>query len=218
MALAGHNSTGPNIQCDDDRAYCGIDGGRHAGGGRTGHAPGSGAGSRTGAASGGGGRRRRHGAPPRAHAARGDRRHGFALVRGRATLAGRVHHLAEQESTDFDKCLRNIRAPFVLALGVAGARIDHGLAVMNGLVQRPMSPVCSSAPRMWSFTRRPSFGCGCAKASGSRSFRWRPFGARAGACAGPSTRSPSRPAGGSAPRTSSPRPRCGWPSTGRGCW
>ncbi|MGC9448523.1 thiamine diphosphokinase [Cereibacter johrii] len=56
---------------------------------------------------------------------------------GRTALAGRVHHLAEQESTDFDKCLRNIRAPFVLALGVAGARIDHGLAVMNGLVKRP---------------------------------------------------------------------------------
>lgn len=55
---------------------------------------------------------------------------------GRQALAGRLHHLAEQETTDFDKCLRNIQAPFVLALGVAGARIDHGLAVMNVLVRR----------------------------------------------------------------------------------
>lgn len=54
---------------------------------------------------------------------------------GRAALGGRVHHLADQDSTDFDKALRSIAAPFVLALGVAGARIDHGLAVMNGLVR-----------------------------------------------------------------------------------
>ncbi|AXQ95048.1 thiamine diphosphokinase [Cereibacter azotoformans] len=60
---------------------------------------------------------------------------------GREALRGRVHHLPEQETTDFDKCLRSIRAPFVLALGVAGARIDHGLAVMNVLVRRT-EPVC----------------------------------------------------------------------------
>ncbi|NUB44099.1 thiamine diphosphokinase [Fertoebacter nigrum] len=47
-----------------------------------------------------------------------------------------LHPIAEQDSTDFDKALRSIAAPFVLALGVAGARIDHGLAVMNVLVQR----------------------------------------------------------------------------------
>lgn len=55
---------------------------------------------------------------------------------GRKVLGERVHHLPDQDSTDFDKCLRSIDAPFVLALGVAGARIDHGLAVMNGLVRR----------------------------------------------------------------------------------
>ncbi|MGP3697449.1 thiamine diphosphokinase [Rhodobacter sp. NSM] len=60
---------------------------------------------------------------------------------GRESLGARVHHLPEQETTDFDKCLRNIEAPFVLALGVAGARIDHGLAVMNVLVRRK-EPVC----------------------------------------------------------------------------
>ncbi|MCE6969465.1 thiamine diphosphokinase [Cereibacter sphaeroides] len=66
---------------------------------------------------------------------------------GRQALAGRVHHLAEQETTDFDKCLRNIHAPFVLALGVAGARIDHGLAVMNVLVRRTERPCLLLGPQ-----------------------------------------------------------------------
>lgn len=48
---------------------------------------------------------------------------------------GRLHHLAEQETTDFDKALRSVGAPFVLALGFSGARIDHGLAVFNALVR-----------------------------------------------------------------------------------
>lgn len=53
----------------------------------------------------------------------------------RARLAGRIFHVPEQETTDFDKALRAISAPFVLALGFAGARIDHGLAVFNTLVR-----------------------------------------------------------------------------------
>lgn len=48
----------------------------------------------------------------------------------------RQHHLAEQATTDFDKALRSVEAPFVLALGFAGARLDHGLAAMNTLVTR----------------------------------------------------------------------------------
>jgi thiamine pyrophosphokinase len=48
---------------------------------------------------------------------------------------GRLHHLADQDTTDFDKALRSVAAPFVLALGFAGARIDHGLAVFNALVR-----------------------------------------------------------------------------------
>lgn len=56
---------------------------------------------------------------------------------GRAAVGpGRLHHVPEQDTTDFDKALRNIVAPFVLAVGVAGARIDHALAVMNVLVRR----------------------------------------------------------------------------------
>lgn len=50
-------------------------------------------------------------------------------------LANRLHLVPEQETTDFDKALRLIRAPFVLGLGFAGARLDHGLAVLNSLVR-----------------------------------------------------------------------------------
>ena len=55
----------------------------------------------------------------------------------RATLADRLHLVAEQETTDFDKALRHIAAPFVLGLGFSGARLDHGLAVLNALVRHP---------------------------------------------------------------------------------
>lgn len=57
-------------------------------------------------------------------------------VQARARLAGRLFPIAEQETTDFDKALRSISAPFVLGLGFAGARLDHGLAVLNALVRQ----------------------------------------------------------------------------------
>ncbi len=55
----------------------------------------------------------------------------------RARLAGRLFPLTEQVTTDFDKALRSIQAPFVLAVGFAGARMDHGLAVLTGLAAHP---------------------------------------------------------------------------------
>ena len=55
-----------------------------------------------------------------------------------ARLAARIHKIAEQDSTDFDKALRSIRAPFVLALGFTGARVDHELAAMNTLVRHDL--------------------------------------------------------------------------------
>ena len=48
----------------------------------------------------------------------------------------RQHLVAEQVTTDFDKALRLIRAPLVLALGFAGARLDHGLAAFTTLIAR----------------------------------------------------------------------------------
>jgi thiamine pyrophosphokinase len=58
-----------------------------------------------------------------------------AAARG-AIPAERQHFVAEQASTDFDKALRMIDAPLVLALGFAGARLDHGLAAFNTLIAR----------------------------------------------------------------------------------
>ena len=49
----------------------------------------------------------------------------------------RVHEISEQDSTDFDKCLRNIGAPLVLGVGFTGARMDHQLACYNVLARRP---------------------------------------------------------------------------------
>ncbi|MBB94279.1 MAG: thiamine diphosphokinase [Rhodobacteraceae bacterium] len=51
-----------------------------------------------------------------------------------------LHHIPEQESTDFDKALRNIQAPLVLAVGFLGARVDHQLSVLNVLGRRAGSP------------------------------------------------------------------------------
>lgn len=52
----------------------------------------------------------------------------------------RVHQVSEQDSTDFTKCLTRIAAPFVLAVGFAGLRLDHTLAVLTTMAQiaRPM--------------------------------------------------------------------------------
>lgn len=55
----------------------------------------------------------------------------------RAMLPDKVlHHIAEQDSTDFDKALRHISAPVVVAVGFTGGRLDHTMAAMNTLVVR----------------------------------------------------------------------------------
>ncbi|MCV3270398.1 thiamine diphosphokinase [Roseobacter sinensis] len=52
----------------------------------------------------------------------------------------RQHRIAEQDSTDFDKALRHILAPLVIAVGFSGRRIDHQLAALHTLVMRPDLP------------------------------------------------------------------------------
>lgn len=49
--------------------------------------------------------------------------------------ADRLHHVPEQDTTDFEKALSRIRAPLVLAVGFTGRRLDHELAVYNTLVR-----------------------------------------------------------------------------------
>ena len=44
-------------------------------------------------------------------------------------------HLAEQETTDFEKCLYATEAPLYLAVGFTGGRIDHTLAVFHAMLR-----------------------------------------------------------------------------------
>ena len=53
----------------------------------------------------------------------------------------RLWRIAEQDSTDFDKALRSIEAPLILAVGFSGARLDHELAALHGLVRHAGRPV-----------------------------------------------------------------------------
>jgi thiamine pyrophosphokinase len=50
-------------------------------------------------------------------------------------------HLAEQDTTDFEKSLYATEAPFYLAVGFTGQRIDHTLAVFNALLRYPRKRV-----------------------------------------------------------------------------
>jgi len=56
---------------------------------------------------------------------------------GRAALAGRIHRIPEQESTDFGKCLSHVSARFYIGLGFTGLRLDHTLAALTELAARP---------------------------------------------------------------------------------
>lgn len=59
----------------------------------------------------------------------------------RRMIAGdRIHHVAEQDSTDFAKCLSRVAAPFVMAVGFAGLRLDHTLAALTTMaaMARPL--------------------------------------------------------------------------------
>lgn len=61
--------------------------------------------------------------------------------RARGAFQDRLHHVAEQETTDFEKALTRIDAPFILALGFTGGRMDHALAVLNVLARHRTRPV-----------------------------------------------------------------------------
>ena len=67
----------------------------------------------------------------------------------------RLHPMADQDTTDFDKALRAINAPVILALGFAGARMDHGLAVMNTLVRHWTRPCIVIGPKDIAFAAPP---------------------------------------------------------------
>ena len=47
-----------------------------------------------------------------------------------------LHEISEQDSTDFDKALRSLSTPLVVAVGFTGARIDHELSALHTLLVR----------------------------------------------------------------------------------
>lgn len=52
----------------------------------------------------------------------------------------RQHHIAEQDSTDFEKCLARIEAPVIVGVGFMGGRLDHQLAALHALVRFAHQP------------------------------------------------------------------------------
>ena len=74
----------------------------------------------------------------------------------KAAFADVLHPVPAQDNTDFDKALASIDAPFVLGLGFVGARVDHGLAVLAGLLRRPDLPVFLLGARDVIFLAPPS--------------------------------------------------------------
>ena len=69
----------------------------------------------------------------------------------------RLHLVAEQESTDFEKCLARIQAPLVLAIGFSGGRQDHFLP--QGL--RRLLPATLLAPLLAHSPARPTSNAKC---------------------------------------------------------
>ena len=69
----------------------------------------------------------------------------------------RVWHIAEQDSTDFEKSLQRIEAPLIIGLGFGGGRLDHQLAAFHTLLRFAAQPcillmagevVCLAPPRL----------------------------------------------------------------------
>ncbi|MDE0590143.1 thiamine diphosphokinase [Halocynthiibacter sp. C4] len=57
-------------------------------------------------------------------------------ARTKAAIApDRLHFVAEQDTTDFEKALLRIEAPLILGVGFLGGRLDHELAVLHALVK-----------------------------------------------------------------------------------
>ena len=59
----------------------------------------------------------------------------------RARFADIVHIIEDQNSTDFEKCLMRIEAPFVYGFGFLGRRMDHTIASLSTLAKFAAPPI-----------------------------------------------------------------------------
>ncbi len=74
--------------------------------------------------------------------------------------------VTEQDTTDFEKCLSRMDAPFVVAVGFTGGRLDHTLAAMSVIAQQVGPPtVLVDAQEVVFAPRRP---CDLDLAAGTR--------------------------------------------------
>ncbi len=62
-----------------------------------------------------------------------------------ASLGDQLVHVAEQDTTDFEKCLSRVSAPFAIGVGFLGGRIDHELAALHSLIAAPLPVVLLGA-------------------------------------------------------------------------
>lgn len=74
----------------------------------------------------------------------------------------RLHRIAEQDTTDFEKCLSRIAAPLCLAVGFTGRRLDHELAVYSTLVRHPAPPCIVVGSHDVAFAAPPALSLGVA--------------------------------------------------------
>lgn len=52
-----------------------------------------------------------------------------------------VHRVAEQDTTDLEKCLYSVAAPLIIGVGFLGGRLDHELAALSALLRFADRPV-----------------------------------------------------------------------------
>ena len=73
----------------------------------------------------------------------------------RHRFGDRLCHIPEQSTTDFEKALTRVAAPWVVALGFTGGRLDHLLEVLGAMVRHPEPPVILLDENDASFIAQP---------------------------------------------------------------
>lgn len=62
-------------------------------------------------------------------------------AQARAKFHNVLHHIPEQNTVDFEKALTRVDAPLIYAVGFAGGRLDHTLAVLHVMGRHADRPV-----------------------------------------------------------------------------
>lgn len=75
----------------------------------------------------------------------------------RARTDVEVLHLEEQETTDLEKCLYSIAAPFFIGVGFLGRRFDHSLAALHALARWNARPALLLAEEEVAFLCPPNW-------------------------------------------------------------